>query len=149
MELTAQSRVARGRIIKTREFAGLRLVELVYSAHTKVPKHSHQCAVFCVGLTGMCTEVFAGKVRQYEALTVEFLPSDQCHSLDFPIADMRAFSIDIATCWIERAREFSLRLDDAVHAHGGLLSGLMMKAYDEFRHLDSASPVALHGAKPR
>ena len=93
----------------------------------------------------MCCEFFAGKVRQYEASTVQFLPAEQCHSLDFPFADTRAFSVNIDTCWIDRAREFSLRVDNSVHAHGGLLSGLMMKIYDEFRHLDSASPVAIQG----
>src|SRR5688500_6016471 len=127
MELRIQEISFRGHIIKTREFAGLRLVDGIYSAKTKVPKHSHQYAVFCVGLTGMCSEVLAGKVRHYEASTVEYLPPDQCHSLDFPFADTRAFSIEIATSWIERAGEFSLRLDNSVHAHGGLLSGLMMK----------------------
>ena len=135
----------RGHIIKTYEFAGLRLVDRVYSAKTKVPNHSHPHAIFCVGLTGMCSEVFAEKVRQYEASTVQFLPPDQCHSLDFPFADTRAFSMEIPTSWIERASEFSLRLDNSVHAHGGLLSGLMMKVYEEFRHLDSASPVAIQG----
>ncbi len=145
MELRIQESSFRGHLIKTCEFAGLRLSDGVYSAKTKVPMHSHPYAVFCVALTGMCNEVFAGKVRQYEASTIEFLPPGQCHSLDFPFADTHAFSIEIATGWIERAREFSLRLDNSVHAHGGLLSGLMMKIYDEFRHLDSASPVAIQG----
>jgi AraC family transcriptional regulator len=145
MELRIQDGYFRSHIINTCEFTGLRLVDGVYSAKTKVPKHSHQYAVFCVALTGMCSEIFAGKVRQYEVSTVEFLPPDQCHSLDFPFADTRAFSIEIGTTWIERAREFSLRLDNSVHAHGGLLSGLMMKIYDEFSHLDSASPVAIQG----
>jgi len=139
------ARRTEGDIIKTCEFAGLRLTDRVYSANTRVPEHSHQDAVFCVGLTGACSETFAGRVRRYEALTVEFLPAGQFHSLDFPSADTRAFSIDIATSWIERAREFSLRLDDSVHAHGGLLSGLMMKIYAELGHLDSASPVAIQG----
>ena len=103
MELRIQEISFRGHIIKTCEFAGLRLVDGVYSAKTKVPRYSHQHAVFCVALTGMCREVFAGKVRQYEASTVEFLPADQCHSLDFPFADTRAFSIEIATNLIERA----------------------------------------------
>ena len=134
-----------GHIIKTCEFAGLRLIDGMYSAKTKVPTHSHQYAVFCVALTGMCSEVFAGTVRQYEASTVQFLPADQCHSLDFPFADTRAFSINIDNYWIERTREFSLRLDNSVYAHGGLLSGLMMKIYGEFRHLDTASPVAIQG----
>ena len=145
MEPRIQESSFPGHIIKTCEFAGLRLVEGVYSAKTKVPKHSHPYAVFCVALTGMCSEFFAGQVRHYEASTIEFLPANQCHSLDFPCGDTRAFSIDIDTGWIERAREFSLRLDNSVHAHGGLLSGLMMKIYGEFRHLDSASPVAIQG----
>src|SRR5688572_11997219 len=145
MELRIQDGPFCGHITKTCEFAGLRLVDGVYAAKTKVPKHAHPYAVFCVALTGTCSEIFAGKVRQYEASTVQFLPPDQCHSLDFPFADTRAFSIDIAPIWIEQAREFSLQLDNSVHAHGGLLSGLMMKIYDEFRHLDSASPLAIQG----
>jgi len=145
MEPGVQETHFSGPIIKTCEFAGLRLDDGVYSAKTIVPRHSHANAVFGIGLTGMCSEVFAGKVRQYEAATVVFLPAGQCHSLDFPFAETRAFSINLATCWIDRAREFSLQLDHSVHAHGGLLSGLMMKIYHEFRHLDSASPVAIQG----
>ena len=134
-----------GRIIKSHGFAGLRLLDGVFSAKTKVPTHSHEYAVFCVALKGMCTEVFAGKVRQYEPSTIEFLPPAQSHSLDFPFADTRAFSIEIDNWWLDRVREFSLRLDDSVHSHGGLLSGLMMKIYDEFRQLDGTSPVAIQG----
>lgn len=145
MEPSVRQTLFSGRMTKSCEFAGLHLIDGVYSAKTKVPKHSHPYAVFCIGLTGMCNEVFAGKLRRYEALTLEFLPANQCHSLDFPYTDTRAFSIDVAECWIERAREFSLRTDHSVHAHGGLLSALMMKIYDEFRHLDSASPVAIQG----
>ena len=145
MELGFQESRFGGHIIKSYESAGLRLVDGVYSAKTKVPKHSHQSAVFCVALTGICSEVFAGKVRQYEASTLEFLPPGQCHSLDFPFADTRAFSLDLSTYWLERAREFSLRLDNSVHCHGGLLSALMMKLYTEFRHLDGASSLAIQG----
>lgn len=135
----------RGRIIKSCELAGLRLIEGVYPAKSRVPEHSHEQAVFCVGLTGMCSEVFAGKVRQYEAATVEFLPAHQCHSLDFPSADTRAFSIDVAGCWIDRAREFSLKLNESVHAHGDELSVLMMRIYGEFRRPDDASSLAIQG----
>ena len=145
MEPRVQETLFSGRTIKICEFAGLHLIDGIYSARTRVPEHSHEYAVFCIGLTGICDEVFAGKLRQYQASTVEFLPANQCHSLDFPCADTRAFSVDIADGWIDRAREFSLRLDCSVHVHGGSLSALMMKIYDEFRHLDSASPVAIQG----
>lgn len=145
MEPGVQEALLSGHIIRACKFDGLHLIDGVYSAKTSVPRHAHQYAVFCIGLTGLCNEFFAGKLRQYEASTLEFLPANQCHSLDFPFADTRAFSIDIAGQWIERAREYSLRLDHSVHARGGLLSALMMKIYDEFRHLDSASPVAIQG----
>jgi len=134
-----------GRVIKAREFSGLRLVDGVYAAQTKVPTHSHQQAVFCIALKGTCNEVFAGKVRAYEALTIEFLPPNQCHSLDFPFADTRAFSIDVSTHWLERAREYSLTLENSVHRQGGLLSGIMMKLYREFLNIDDASPLAIEG----
>jgi len=132
-------------VIKTYEFAGLRLVDRVYSVRTKVPKHAHQGAVFCVGLNGMCRESFAGKLRHYEATTVQFLPPGQSHSLDFPLTDTRAFSLEVDANWIDEAHKFSLRVDNSVHVHGGELCGLLMKAYAEFSYPDSASPLAIQG----
>ena len=145
MEINVPESPFGGRVIKAREFSGLRLVDGVYSAKTKVPNHSHQEAVFCIALKGTCNETFAGKLRKYEALTVEFLPPGQCHSLDFPFTDTRTFSIDVANFWLERAREYSLSVDNAIHNHGGLLSGLMMKVYREFLQMDGATPLAIEG----
>jgi AraC family transcriptional regulator len=145
MDLSIRESPFGGHVISTREFSGLHLVDGIYSAETRVSAHSHQQAVFCIALKGRCSETYAGKVREYEALTVEFLPANQCHSLNFPGADMRAFSIDVASSWLERAREFSLKLESSVHCHGGLLSGLMMKLYGEFLQPDSASHLAIEG----
>jgi AraC family transcriptional regulator len=145
MELIIQESPFGGRVITKHEFSGLRLVDGIYSARTKVPSHAHEQAVFCIALTGECSEVYAARVRKYEALTTEFLPSNQCHSLDFPFADTRAFSIDIAPYWLDRAREHSLKLDHSVHCHGGVLSLLMMKLYREFRLMDGAATLAIEG----
>lgn len=145
MNLTIRESPFSGRVIKTREFSGLRLVDGVYSSKTKVPRHSHQQAVLCIALKGACSEVYASEVRAYEAFTVEFLPANQCHSLTFPGPETRAFSVDIPTCWLARAREYSLRLEHSVHSHGGLLSGLFMKVYQEFCYTDEASPLAIEG----
>ena len=145
MDLSLRHSPFGGRVIKTHEFSGLRLVEGAYSAKTKVPRHTHEQAVFCIALDGVCNEAFAGKLREYKPFTVEFLPSNQCHSLAFPGAETRAFSVDISSFWLERAREYSLKLEDSVHCQGGLLSGLFMKLYCEFRQMDNASPLAIEG----
>jgi AraC family transcriptional regulator len=134
-----------GTVIKAREFSGLRLVDGVYSAGARVPNHAHEQAVFCVALKGACNESYAGNVRSYEGFTIEFLPSNHCHALDFPFVDTRAFSIDIAPFWLERAREYSLNLDHCIYTHGGLLSGLLMKVYREFLEQDCASSLAIEG----
>jgi AraC family transcriptional regulator len=89
--------------------------------------------------------LFAGRVRHYEALTVQFLPPFQCHTLDFSLTDTRAFSINVDTQWLERAREYSLKLENSIHYHGGLPAALMMKLYREFRQIDNASQLAIEG----
>ena len=132
-------------VLKTREVSGLHLADGVYSANTTVPSHSHQRAVFCIALNGICKEGYAGATRTYEAFTVEFLPPDHCHSLDFPFADTRAFSLEVPRQWLERAREYSLSVNDSVHSQRSLLNRLMMKLYSEFAQMDDASALAIEG----
>lgn len=134
-----------GRLLRERFVSGLRLTDGIYFANTRVPKHSHDYAAFCIALKGACRELFAGRVRHYEALTVQYLPSYQCHTLDFSLTDTRAFSIDVDRKWLERAQDYSLKIENSIHCHGGLLAGLMMKLYREFRELDNASPLAIEG----
>jgi AraC family transcriptional regulator len=145
MELNFQKKFSGSRLLGARETSGLYLRDGVYCAKTKIPNHSHVHAVFCIALKGECHESFAGSVRHYEPLTVQFLPSYQCHALDFPFSDTRAFSVDVRTLWLERARDYSLKLDNSIHCHGGLLAGLMMKLYREFRQADDASRLAIEG----
>jgi len=145
MELSLQKSFSGGRVLSEREIAGFYLIDGIYGARTKVPNHSHEQAVFCIDLKGACRELFAGRVRHYEALTVQFLPPYQCHSLDFSYGDTRAFSVDVNGYWLERAREYSLKLDNSIHTHGGPLAGMMMKLYREFRYVDDASCLAIEG----
>jgi AraC family transcriptional regulator len=145
MELSIRESPFGGSVLKTREVSGLHLADCVYAAKTTVPSHAHQQAVFCTALNGICNEAYAGATRTYEAFTVEFLPLDHSHSLHFPFADTRAFSLNVPPHWLERAREYSLSVNDSVHSHRGLLSRLMMKLYGEFAQMDDASALAIEG----
>jgi AraC family transcriptional regulator len=145
MEPNFQKTFSGSHVLGKREISGLCLVDGIYYAKTRIPNHSHEHAVFCIALKGACQELFAGRLRHYEALTVQFLPSYQCHSLDFPFMDTRAFNLDVSEHWFERAREYSLKLENSIHCHGGLLAGLMMKLYREFRQADDASCLAIEG----
>jgi AraC family transcriptional regulator len=132
-------------MIRTREVSGFRLMEHLYSPKTKLPVHVHEQSLLWIAMKGHCSEIYAGKVRQHETLTVEFLPSNEIHTLHFPYVEMRSFAIAIAPQWLERMRESSLSLEYSVHSRGGLLAGLFMKLYKEFREMDEASSLAIEG----
>jgi AraC family transcriptional regulator len=47
--------------------------------------------------------------------------------------------------WLERAREYSAVLDQPVDLSGGASIGLATRLFDEFKHLDGLSPLAMEG----
>lgn len=132
-------------VIKTRDVSGFQMMDGLYYANTKVPRHSHQQAVFCIALKGCCAEIYGSQVREYQPLTVQFLPPNQTHSLEISSAEVRAFSVEVSPQWLDRTREHSLFLDNSVHSRGGLLSRLFMNLYKEFRQMDDASALAIEG----
>lgn len=134
-----------GSVISEREVAGFQLMEAVYAPGQRVPRHSHEQANFCIALKGRCTESYGRKIRDYKPFTLDFLPPDHEHSLNFQATGLRCFSIDIGPQWLERMRESSLPVDESVHTHSGLLAELFMRLYREFRCADRASSLAIEG----
>lgn len=134
-----------GSVLRRRHVSGFLLTEAVYSSGVKIPKHSHAEANFCMALEGTCSEAYGRKTREYKSLTWDFLPPNNAHSLSFHGAGIRCFSVEIAASWMARAREHSLTLDTSLHSEGGLLAGLLMRLYDEFHHMDNASPLSIEG----
>src|SRR2546430_10693969 len=145
MEMSLTQSVFPSSVIKTRYVSGFQMMEGLYYANTSVPRHSHEQAVFCIDLKGRCAEVYGSEVREYQPLTVQFLPPNETHSLEVSSAEVRAFSVEVAPQWLNRTREYSLFLDNSVHSRGGLLSRLFMSLYKEFHQIDDASAVAIEG----
>lgn len=125
--------------------SGFLLTELFYEPDTKISKHWHEQANFCIATSGSCNEIYEGKYREFQALTWNFLPAGDTHSLIISRAGMRAFSIKIAPCWLERAREYSLAIEAPVHSTGGTLGWLLLKLYREYQNMDEASPLTVEG----
>ncbi len=145
MEIYHAQSIFPSSVIQTRDVSGFQMMEGLYYANTKVPTHSHDQAVFCIALKGRCSEVYGSEVRDYQPLTVQFLPPNETHSLEISSLEVQAFSVEVAPQWFDRTREYSLLLDKSVHSRGGLLSRLFMALYKEFRQMDDASPLAVEG----
>jgi len=145
MEICHTQSIFPSSVIQTRDVSGFQMMEALYYANTKVSTHSHEQAVFCLALKGRCTEVYGSEVREYQPLTVQFLPPNETHSLEISSLEVRAFSVEVAPHWFDRTREYSLFLDKSVHSRGGLLSRLFVALHKEFRQMDDASPLAVEG----
>jgi AraC family transcriptional regulator len=131
--------------LKTREVSGFLFIEGVYPAGTTVREHAHEQANMCIALTGRCCEGYGSKVREYEPLTLDYLPAGVTHSLEFPQGELRCFGVDIAPEWLARMREVSKIHDQSLHCQGGLLANLFLKLYKEFHMADSASAISIEG----
>jgi AraC family transcriptional regulator len=133
-----------GDVIRSREVAGLSLLEGIYKPEARVPSHSHDEAFFCIALSGGCEETYAGRSRTYDLFSAEFLPANHSHSLTFSPAKTRAFSVALGSEWLKQAGEYSLKLDQSVFGGPGL-SSLFLRLYKEFLMEDTAAPIAIEG----
>ena len=106
MEIYRKQSIFPSSVIQTRDVSGFQMMEGLYYANTKVPTHSHEQAVFCLALKGRCSEVFGSEVREYQPLTVQFLPPNEAHSLEISSLEVQAFSVEVAPQWFDR--KFSL-----------------------------------------
>ena len=132
-------------IIRSTKISSLHLQEMRFPAKSRILMHSHPSAIFCISLSGSCVEVYGNQLRNYSPFTLEYLPMDHPHSLTMQAVDLHAFGVEIPPSWFDRIREYSLIVDQCVYKHQGLLGGLFMNLYKEFREMDAASPVAMEG----
>jgi AraC family transcriptional regulator len=134
-----------GETLKSREVAGLVLMETLYSPGLKIPRHSHEHSCFCFVLQGTFTEIYGAKTRACKPLTLTFHPSDEMHSEDFDNAGGRLFSIVVGSPWLERVREHSTALNSSADFHGDFTAWLATRLYYEFQEMDEVSPLAIEG----
>ncbi len=132
-------------ILDKHEIAGFFLSEAVYPPELKLCAHAHTRTSFCVALDGGCNETYAKKTRRYTPFTLEYLPAHEEHSLAVHPTGMRSFSIEFATPWLESLRHYAPISENSVHLMGGVLSWLLVRLYDEFRHADEVSPLIIEG----
>jgi AraC family transcriptional regulator len=133
-----------GKVVRKNLIAGLTLTETSYSAALKLPKHAHQEAYFCFVLQGEYTENYGRRSRSCTPSTLIFHPANESHSDQFYLA-ARCFNIQLNEGWQERARQYSLSLNQPADFRGGLLRQLAMRLYGEFHRAEACSPLVVEG----
>lgn len=134
-----------GQNLRTRNVAGLTLTEIVYPPGFQVLRHSHELSQLCFVREGTFSEFYGRKSREVKPMTLIARPCDEAHAHRFHDHGARCFVIEIGSESLQRVRQHSPVLDDSAEFQSGLLSWLATKLYDEFRHEDDASSLAIEG----
>ena len=134
-----------GRNLKTRQVAGLRLAEVVYSPGYKTPEHSHDLPQLCLVRKGTFAEVYDRKAREVGPLSLITRPSGERHAQRFYDSETHCLIVEVEHGWLERAREPRVLLKDSEAFQGGLSVWLATRLYREFQLTDEASSLAIEG----
>jgi AraC family transcriptional regulator len=134
-----------GQVLQSRSVAGLTLTETAYRPHTRLPRHSHENAYFCLVRRGTYTEVYGNRTRTCVPMNLVIHPPGEVHSEQFHDTEGRSFNIEVTPPLLERVREFSGILDQPAEFQGGPLASLAVRMYTEFQTTDEVSPLTLQG----
>ena len=127
------------------QLAGLTLTESLYPANLKMPMHVHEPVYFGIVLNGRYTETLARRTRECKPLTTVFHPSGERHAVAFHSRASRIFRIELSAAWRARLSSYTKFPDQSAEATGGLLASLALRLYNEYRHRDGWSPMAIEG----
>src|SRR5215204_1551678 len=131
--------------LREKEVNGFRLTETRLPPNFRIPKHSHANGSFCFVLAGSFTEKCRSLDKNYKSSDMMFSPSDEIHSDEFHHAGGHCFFLEFSPLSLERAREYSLRLDAPMEFQGGIPALIATRLYQEFRRMDDSSPLAIEG----
>lgn len=133
-----------GQTLRRREVSGFRLTETCYPHGMKQPEHTHEMALYCFVLAGDYIETVGKRRQARRPLALAFHPAASPHAEEYK-APGRHFLVELDARWLDRAREYEAALDRPVELLEGMSVWLVTQLYDEFRHLDSISPLAIEG----
>ena len=134
-----------GQTLVRREVDGFVLTETSYQPSLRIPKHSHEHAYFCLVRTGAFSEKSGDTVRVCRSSIINFHPAGEVHSDNFHEAGGRCLNVQIATQWLERARDYGAMFDTPGHFQGGILSGLASRLFKELYEQDQTSSLVIEG----
>jgi AraC family transcriptional regulator len=130
-----------GELVRHRAVGGLMLTETRYAPGTRLPRHSHERAYFCLVRRGTYREEYAGRQRSCGPLTLAFHPPGEPHAEQFGDREVWSFNIELPAAGPAGGPP----LDRPFDARGGPLVGLAVRLYQEFAESDAASRLIIEG----
>ena len=145
MQIKLRSGQYYGTIRMNRSIPGFRLMEVLYAAGVKLPKHSHESACFGLMLHGAMTENYGTKALESRVRTVGFNAANEEHSNTISAAGARFLILEVETALTERALNRGPSIAHSAVFNGGEVNWLSTKLLREWTQFDNVSPLAIEG----
>jgi AraC family transcriptional regulator len=132
-------------ILKERKLEMLRILKTAFGSGLRDKTHAHENARFVFVLRGSFTETYPHGRRTCNPFTMIVRPPQEEHADEYHQDGGLCLSVDIQPLWMERLRQYSIKLDDSASFRGGSLTTLILSLDREFQTGDEASVLAIEG----
>jgi AraC family transcriptional regulator len=136
---------AEARPVRRVKVGGFTVTEGVHHHGSELPWHHHETPTICFVLQGAFTEMWRGGSIACTSSTLKITPAGDRHCDQFSRGDVRGLLIEADDAQVGAIRPHSAVLDERVSFHGGLVSGMARRVYEEMRRMDAAAPLAIEG----
>jgi AraC family transcriptional regulator len=127
------------------EAGGFTVTEGIHHDGSELPWHHHETPTICFVLRGGFTELWRGGSIACTSSTMKITPAGERHWDRFSRGDVRGLLIEADDSQVAAIRPYSAVLDERLSFHGGRLSGIAWRVYDELRRMDASAPLAIEG----
>ncbi|MFO0572206.1 MAG: AraC family ligand binding domain-containing protein [Polyangiaceae bacterium] len=100
-----------------RDIGDLSLVESHHAAGSRLPRHSHDCAYFCLNFGGTYLESYGRRRRRCCTGMLVFHPPGECHEEECH-SDVSSLNVELDGTWLRRVAEFVAPLDQPAEFGG-------------------------------
>jgi AraC family transcriptional regulator len=131
--------------LKSRELGGLGILESLYPARLRQPRHTHALASFSFVLAGSYLEIYGSHSHTRQPSTIVFHPPHESHAVEYQSDPVRILSVQMDSHRLTYLKERSLVFDSRVSGRTETIAWLGHRLYQEFHHDDDVSALALEG----
>lgn len=127
-----------------RDIGDLSLVESHHAAGSRLPRHSHDCAYFCLNFGGTYLESYGRRRRRCCTGMLVFHPPGECHEEECH-SDVSSLNVELDGTWLRRVAEFVAPLEQPAEFGGDDIAAAAAEILRELRRDDRDSALAVEG----
>jgi AraC family transcriptional regulator len=127
-----------------REVGDLVLVESHHAAGSRIPRHSHEHAYFCLNFGGSYSESYGRRRRDCRVGMLVFHPPGECHAEDHDSA-VASLNVELNGAWLRRIAELVAPLDQPAEFGGDEIAAAGVEILRELRRDDRDSVLGIEG----